>query len=104
MTNEALIERLREYAEWAEENIWEVPINLPDVLNCAAEVIEAATNPMGIEELGLSVRAYNGLYRWNLRLVRDVAKLNEDELLKVPGIGRGTAKEIMEKIKEVYGR
>ena len=73
MTNEALIASLREYAEWAEANIWEVPINLPDVLNRAAEVIEAATNPMGIEELGLSVRAYNGLYRWNLRLVREVA-------------------------------
>ena len=55
MTNEALISSLREYAEWAEANIWEVPINLPDVLNRAAEVIEAATNPMGIEELGLSV-------------------------------------------------
>lgn len=104
MTNEALIASLRKYAEWAEANIREAPINLPDVLNRAAEVIEAATNPMGIEELGLSVRAYNGLYRWNLRLVRDVAKLNEDELLKVPGIGRGTAKEIMGKIKEVYGR
>lgn len=104
MTNEVLISRLREYAEWAEANIWEVPITLPDVLKEAADFIEAATNPMGIEELGLSVRAYNGLYRWNLRLVRDVAKLNEDELLKVPGIGRGTAKEIMEKIKEVYGR
>ena len=42
MTNEALIASLREYAEWAEANIWEVPINLPDVLNRAAEVIEAA--------------------------------------------------------------
>ncbi len=104
MTNEALVSSLREYAEWAEANIWEVPITLPDVLKEAADFIEAATNPMGIEELGLSVRAYNGLYRWNLRLVREVAKLDENELLKVPGIGRGTAKEIMEKIKEVYGR
>lgn len=104
MTNEVLISRLREYAEWAEANIWEVPITLPDVLKEAADFIEAATNPMGIEELGLSVRAYNGLFRWNLRLVRDVAKLDENELLKVPGIGKGTAKEIMDKIKEVYGR
>lgn len=104
MTNEALIESLREYAEWAETNIREVPINLPDVLNRAAEVIEAATNPMGIEELGLSVRAYNGLYRWNLRLVREVAKMDEAALVKIPGIGRGTAKEIIEKVKEVYGK
>ena len=35
-----LVNDLREYAEWAEANIWEVPINLPDVLTSAAEVIE----------------------------------------------------------------
>ena len=32
-----LITELRELAEWAEANIWEVPINLPDVLNQAAD-------------------------------------------------------------------
>lgn len=31
---------LREYAEWADANIYEVPITLPDVLNTAAEIIE----------------------------------------------------------------
>lgn len=35
-----LVNDLREYAEWAEANIWEVPVNLPDVLTSAAEVIE----------------------------------------------------------------
>lgn len=35
-----LVNDLREYAEWAEANIWEVPVNLPDVLTLAAEVIE----------------------------------------------------------------
>lgn len=35
-----LVNDLREYAEWAEANIWEVPITLPDVLSAAAEVIE----------------------------------------------------------------
>lgn len=40
MTAQELVERLREYAEWAEANIWEVPIMLPDVLTMAAEVIE----------------------------------------------------------------
>ena len=104
MENEVLISKLREYAEWAEGFCWDVPIDLPETLKAAAGLLEKLTDPMGIEELGLSVRAYNGLYRWNLRLVREVAKLNEDELLKVPGIGRGTAKEIMKKIKEVYGR
>lgn len=36
-----LVNDLREYAEWAEANIWEVPITLPDVLSTAAEVIES---------------------------------------------------------------
>lgn len=35
-----LVNDLREYAEWAEANIWEVPVNLPDVLTSAAKVIE----------------------------------------------------------------
>lgn len=102
MVNEVLISRLREYAEWAEANIWEVPIDLPDTLKAAADLIENATNPATIDELGLSVRSYNALYRWGVRLVRDLAKMDEAALVKIPGIGRGTAKEIMEKVKEVY--
>lgn len=102
MKNEVLIARLREYAEWAEANIWEVPIILPDVLKEAADFIEKAANPATIDELGLSVRSYNALYRWNVRLVRDLAKMDEAALVKIPGIGKGAAKEIMEKLKEAY--
>ena len=40
MNNKYLIEDLRDLGEWAESNIYEVPINLPDVLTCAADVIE----------------------------------------------------------------
>ena len=35
-----LVNDLREYAEWAEANIWEVPITLPEVLTAAADIIE----------------------------------------------------------------
>lgn len=37
-----LIEELMDYAEWAESNLWEVPIDLPDILREAA--IEIATH------------------------------------------------------------
>lgn len=37
MTNEALMRELREMAEWADANEWEVPITLGDVLREAAE-------------------------------------------------------------------
>lgn len=43
MTKEELISRLREHAEWAEANIWEVPISLPDDLREAADAIEELT-------------------------------------------------------------
>lgn len=40
MNNKCLVEDLRNFREWAESNIYEVPIELPDVLSCAADVIE----------------------------------------------------------------
>lgn len=40
MNNKCLIEDLRDFREWAESNIYEVPIELPDVLSCAADAIE----------------------------------------------------------------
>ena len=40
MNNKYLIEDLRDLGEWAKDNISEVPIDLPDVLSRAADVIE----------------------------------------------------------------
>lgn len=39
-TREGLIAMLREYAEWGEANIYEVPIMLPDDLRAAADMLE----------------------------------------------------------------
>lgn len=39
MEIEKLIEKLNEYAEWAESNEWETPIDLSDTLRKAAETI-----------------------------------------------------------------
>lgn len=40
MNNKSLTKDLRDFREWAESNIYEVPIDLPDVLSRAADVIE----------------------------------------------------------------
>ena len=40
MNNKCLVEDLRNFREWAESNIYEVPIDLPDALSRAADVIE----------------------------------------------------------------
>ena len=40
MNNKCLIENLRDFREWAESNIYEVPIDLVDASTRAADVIE----------------------------------------------------------------
>lgn len=40
MTTENLIYELRSAAYWAEQNIWDVPLMLPDILKMAATYIE----------------------------------------------------------------
>ena len=47
-----LIARLRELAEWAEGETWEVPIDLPDRLTEAANALEYAQN-------GVDTNLYN---------------------------------------------
>lgn len=39
-SHEKVAETLREYAEWADANIYEVPIMLPDDLRTAADMLE----------------------------------------------------------------
>lgn len=39
-SHEEIAETLREYAEWADTNIYEVPIMLPDDLRTAADMLE----------------------------------------------------------------
>lgn len=46
-----LVASLREDATWAEANIWEVPIMLPDHLTQAADVIEALSRNLREKEI-----------------------------------------------------
>ncbi len=51
-----------------------------------------------IEELDLSVRAYNCLKKANINTVGDLLKYKPQDLLKVRNLGRKTLKEIMDKL------
>lgn len=42
-----IAETLREYAEWADTNIYEVPIMLPDDLRAAADMLEKGMEQEG---------------------------------------------------------
>ena len=56
---------------------------------------------MPIEELDLSVRAYNCLRRHGVDTVQDLASLKEEDVIKVKNLGKKSMKEIKDKLLEL---
>ena len=54
-----------------------------------------------IDELELSVRAYNCLKRAAINNVQDLVNKSENEMMKIRNLGRKSLKEVMDKIKEM---
>lgn len=54
--------------------------------------------PGSINELHLGLRLHGALVRAGLFTVADIAKMDEKEILKIPGVGRKGAKELQEAI------
>lgn len=57
---------------------------------------------ISIDEMGLSVRAYNCLKRANINTLDDLASKTEDEMMKVRNLGRNSLEEVIQKMEE-YG-
>lgn len=57
---------------------------------------------MSIEDMNLSVRAYNCLKRANIRTVEDLTKKTEDDMLKVRNLGKKSLDEVILKLSS-YG-
>ena len=54
-----------------------------------------------IDDLELSVRAYNCLKRAAINNVQDLVNKSENEMMKIRNLGRKSLKEVMEKIKDM---
>ena len=54
-----------------------------------------------IEELDLSVRAYNCLKRAGHHTLQDLTSLTEPEMMKIRNLGKKSLKEVIDKIKEM---
>ena len=54
-----------------------------------------------IDDLNLSVRAYNSLYRGGLRTLGDLREKSEEELLHIRNLGKKSFDEVIEKLKEI---
>lgn len=55
-----------------------------------------------LEELGLSVRAYNCFKRANIYLLSQIVVMSEEQMLSLHNMGVGTVKEVIEKINDLY--
>ena len=58
-------------------------------------------NNMSIEELDLSVRAFNCLKRQGFQTVQELTQLSEDEYMKFRNLGKKSFKEIQDKLAEL---
>lgn len=54
-----------------------------------------------IEELDLSVRAYNCLKRAGHHTLQDLTNMSESEIMKIRNLGKKSLKEVMDKVKEL---
>lgn len=54
-----------------------------------------------IEELDLSVRAYNCLKRDAIHTLQDLTAKSESEMMKIRNLGKKSLKEVIEKVKEM---
>ena len=54
-----------------------------------------------IDDLELSVRAYNCLKKAAINNVQDLVNKSENEMMKIRNLGRKSLKEVMDKIKEM---
>ena len=54
-----------------------------------------------LDDMELSVRAYNCLKRASINNVQDLVNKSENEMMKIRNLGRKSLKEVMDKIKEM---
>lgn len=59
------------------------------------------TSETPIEELDLSVRAYNCLKRAGHHTLKDLTSMSESEMMKIRNLGKKSLKEVIDKIKDM---
>jgi DNA-directed RNA polymerase subunit alpha len=64
---------------------------------------EDPTSQIPIEELNLSVRAYNCLKRAQINTVADLLEYSQDDLLEIKNFGQKSAEEVIEALQERLG-
>ena len=90
------------------------PEQIQNILNNGPFVVKKKENPQhmqrikeeispssGIEELGLSIRAFNCLWRAGFQTVDDLLKYPSEKFLRIRNLGRRSLSEVCAKLKEI---
>lgn len=86
---------------------FEVVTRLNKISDVGGLLVDKETDPVQktletpVEELDLSVRAYNCLKRAGLHSLSDLTSMSENEMMKIRNLGKKSLKEVIDKIKEM---
>ena len=72
-----------------------MPVSLPDPEDDKKEKVLGRT----IEELDLSVRAYNCLKRAGINTVAELVQRNQEDMMKVRNLGKKSLEEVEQKLQ-----
>ena len=72
-----------------------------DVMKDRDEVVKAQVLEMTIEELDMSVRAFNCLKRAGIHTVEDLINRSEEDMIKVRNLGKKSLEEVIQKLQSV---
>jgi len=72
-----------------------------DVMKDRDEVVKAQVLEMTIEELDLSVRAFNCLKRAGINTVEDLINRSEEDMIKVRNLGKKSLEEVIKKLQDL---
>lgn len=89
-----LINKFKDFAALAGD-----VVNVPDEKDEEDSKSKSKDNDLSIEELELSVRAYNCLKRANIFSLNDLLKKTERELMEIKNFGRKSAEEVIDRVK-----
>lgn len=86
---------------------FEVVASINSISNITGLLADRGDDPItktletAIEELDLSVRAYNCLKRAGIHTLQDITTMTEDEMMKIRNLGKKSLKEVMDKVKDM---
>lgn len=86
---------------------FEIVTNLNKIADITGLLTDEEDNPEAkaletpIEELDLSVRAYNCLKRAGIHTLQDLTNMTENEMMKIRNLGKKSLKEVIDKTKEM---